>query len=180
VRRRSLPFLVALTLAACATEQVEVVPANDDYLISTIGSKLALHVPKGELVPQTRDESGNRYPPHYFYLDDRARGLILSGWFETADRWAGVDDWLRQVTRSDAEKGLPPRMDLRVSKDRGADVVEYHLEGNFGGRTNCHLVAHWVDEGTWIEMHASLTAKLSLADNQAQLEQFFQSIRLQR
>jgi hypothetical protein len=181
VRRRLLPLLLALALAGCATDQVEVVPvAEDTYLISTIGSKLALVVPKGGLVPSHRDDSGQDYPPHYFFLRDPARGLILSGWFERADDFPGIDEWWRSALASDAEKGLPPRLDARFSKDHRADVVEYRLalEGLSG--TNSHLIAHWVEEGTWIELHASLTSSLPPAENQARLEDFFHSVTLKR
>jgi len=182
MKRRVLPLLLALALAACASDLVVVLPGEESYTIATIASKVSLVVPKGRLVQHTRDTSGNEYPPHYFYLSDLsdpARTLILSGWFEKASQFPGIDEYWRQTLASDAAKGLPRRVDVRFSKDRGADVIEYQVVlPELSGRTNSHLIAHWVEEGTWVELHASLTSKLPVAENQAQLEDFFHSIAL--
>ena len=48
------------------------------------------------------------------------------------------------------------------------------------GGSNSHLRAHWVQAGTWIDLHLSITSQRTSAENRALLKSVLKSIRVRQ
>lgn len=169
--RLALGIALALSAAQPALAQTpdptHLIVAQDSRLftLSVPVSKLMMRIPKGKLhlVPAQPNAS-----PRYFFFSDSTRGLQISGWFEPADgfkdvktTWKGdTDNWRRQ--------GLPSPADVSFAKFGNWDGVLYDMPVRSGHDVN--IRAHWVEAGTWIDIHLSMTGTGTSADLRARLK----------
>ena len=56
------------------------------------------------------------------------------------------------------------------------DAVFYHLP--LPGGSSAHVRAHWVQSGTWIDVHLSVTGKEPYAINRKAVEALLQSLKV--
>jgi len=164
----ALLLLAGVTLAQDASLQITEV--GDNYRLAVPVSRLVMTIPKGKL-KQTTNPGSNH--PRYFYFIDGT--FNLSGWFEPSQRFKGVDDFWSGETASWKRQGLPEAKDTTFSKLDNWQVVIYDMA--IPGPANTHIRAHWVQAGTWIDLHLSLTGGTS-ADNRAKLAAFLQTIQV--
>ena len=77
-------------------------------------------------------------------------------------------------SRPESGKGLPkPRNALFVKFDHW-DAIVFDLD--IQGVTNSHIRAHWLQAGTWIDIHLSITTDKSSDDARSQLEALLKTI----
>lgn len=159
-----------------STDRIEITAANDAYRLSVPVSQLTMTLPKGNW--SRKDKSamgGGTASPRYFYFEDsKEESLILSGWFEPDSRFEGVPKYWEQGRQSFKKQGLPEPVDVSFEKLGGWDTVMY--DHNFGKVVNTHLRAHWVQSGTWIDLHLSTTTYGSSADNRKKLRSLLRGI----
>jgi hypothetical protein len=179
------PLLVAtlFVVAGCSTtggtrpsEKIEIKPAGDSYALSVPVSKLMMALPRGNW--SIKDQSaggGGTASPRYFYFEDRKEAsLILSGWFEPDRSFTSVSKIWEQDTQAWKKRGLPEPVNVSFEKLGGWDAILY--DHNFGSTVNSHLRAHWVQSGTWIDLHVSTTTKGTSAENRKRLRAVLRGI----
>ncbi len=173
---KSLSVVALLLLvAACSTtagprltERIQIDEAKDSYTISVPVSRLEMTMPKGNWSPKDRSTGGAADNARYFYFaDTKEPSLILSGWFEPDRLFTGVREQWEKDTQSWKAGGLPQPVNVSFKRLGGWDTVMY--DHDFGNAVSSHLRAHWVQSGTWIDIHLSTTTSRSSAENRRTL-----------
>lgn len=169
---------VLLLSSACATsseESIDTWQAGPYYFVTVGVSKLVMMIPKDHLVPDPSRVGGSTESERYFKFASRDDSLIMSGWFENDRLFEGVEENWKQRTANARKLGLPQERDVQFSKLGKWDVISYEVE--VPNVTSTHLVAHWVEAGTWIDLHLSTTSAAgTAAGNRAKLAAFLQEI----
>jgi hypothetical protein len=176
--RKSSLVALLFVVSACSTtgggpsQRIEVREAADAYRLSVPISHLTMTLPRGNWSPKDKSAlGGGTASPRYFYFEDgKEESLILSGWFEPDSRFEGVPKYWEQATQSFKNEPL----NVSFEKLGGWDTVMY--DHNFGKIVNTHLRAHWVQSGTWIDLHLSTTTYGSSADNRKKLRSLLRGI----
>jgi len=170
--------LAASTLAAACTttggprsnESLEITQTKAEYRLSVPVSQLTLTLPRGNW--SRKDKSalgGGTANPRYFYFEDaKEESLILSGWFEPDRLFSGSASKQWQKDAAGLKKAsLPQPVNVSFEKIGGWDTVLY--DQVFSGVVSSHVRAHWVQAGTWIDIHISTTTDGTSAENRKKL-----------
>jgi hypothetical protein len=155
-----------------ARDSLKVVTNPDRYELWVPASRVYMTVPRGRLTPAANPAGGAANNPRYFYFADRA--FNLSGWFEPAEKFSGVQSFWETETRAWSQRGLPAPLDVQFKKVGEWNAIIYDSPSPLG--TNSHIRAHWVQAGTWIDVHLSMTSSASSAQLRSALEKFLQAL----
>jgi hypothetical protein len=151
----------------------------EGYELQVPVSKLILIIPKNGLVQKEMKIGGGTNSPRYFYFENPendADKIILSGWFEPAQKFIGVkQDWENKVNAW-GRKGMLPPKDVSFTRINNWDAVFY--DDNVPNYTYAHLSAHLVQAGTWIDVHISLATSSSSQSARARLAEILKSIQV--
>ena len=177
----SHPFLITLLLVAAgvghgqnvpASERLQITDGNGAYVLSVPVSSLIMTIPKGGLAPQ----QGGSTSPRYFYFREKGTSLIISGWFESAQRFRGVKElWAEQAAANKQHK-LPEPQNVAFDRVGNWEVVSYDM--NVQGAHDSTIRAEWAEAGTWIDLHLSITSTEPVANLQAKLRNRLQGIQV--
>lgn len=172
-------FVSTLSIYATAAQnQIEIKIVDNNYEITIPSSQLILSIPKGGLITPDIDKFGAADNPRYFYLADTSGKLIISGWFEPDRSFTGVKNIWEQDSAKWSQDGLPPFQNVLFTKIENWDVVIYDI--NVPNISNSHIRAHWVQAGTWIDIHLSYTIKKSNQDIRTKLQDILKTIQVKR
>ncbi|RTL41361.1 MAG: hypothetical protein EKK49_02040 [Rhodocyclaceae bacterium] len=169
------PLVFGAPRSADAQQSIAITEQAQAFEISVPVSSLSIRLPKAGFKRELpRNVSGATASPRYFMFSDDARGIRLSGWFESASRFEGVKDSPPTVLqgRTLAHQNV-------VKKKTGAwDTVESdQVDGSLHlNMTNIH--AHVVRAGSWIELHLSMNSAQPLATQREQLAEVLRSIQI--
>ena len=156
-------------------ESIEIKEASGRYIFSVPVSRLTMTLPKSNWSPKVKSIGGSTNNPRYFYFEDnKEASLILSGWFEPDRLFKGVRNHWEKDTQSWKKQGLPEPINVSFEKLDGWDTVMY--DHNFGKAVSSHLRAHWVQSGTWIDLHLSTTTYRSSDENRKKLKALLRGI----
>jgi hypothetical protein len=169
--------LLVVGLSSCSTGQVglsgpDVIAVNRlkaAYEVTIPVSRLTLIIPSAGLSRDHSSYGGATEHPEYFRFVDRKGGLYISGWFEPAERFHNVrKEWEHDISFW-KQQGFPDPLNPSFSKIGGWDTITYDNVDR--GVTISHIRAHWLQAGTWIDLHLSLGGfDRSSADLRATLE----------
>ena len=177
-------FATSILAAACSTpggprsnESIEITETKGAYRLSVPVSQLALTLPRGNW--SRKDKSalgGGTANPRYFYFEDaKEESLILSGWFEPDRLFSGSASKQWEKDAAGLKKAsLPQPVNVSFEKIAGWDSVLY--DQVFSGVVSSHMRAHWVQAGTWIDIHLSTTTYSSSAENRKKLRALLRGI----
>jgi hypothetical protein len=145
---------VSCTIPVTQRDRIIIVEQSNTFGLSVPASELQMIFPKGGLRREEVNVGGGTNNPRYFYFSDRSTDFILSGWFEPAGRFTSTksmfDEW---NAKKKAEPSLEPR-DLEFKKIAGWDCVVF--TNSLGSAQRRHIRAHWIQDGTWIDLHISV------------------------
>jgi hypothetical protein len=150
---------------------LQVIENNGAYELSVPISRLVMRIPKENLSPQKNPLGGSASGPRYFCFGD-GKALFLSGWFESADDFKGMERFWKGETQSWSEK---PK-NVSFQQIGNWNIVIYDMEVPLPETSNSHIRAELVQSGTWIDLHLSLTAGQSAKDTQAELVKILKKI----
>lgn len=153
-------------------DALQVVAQEKAYVLSVPVSRLVMFIPRGKLVSTKNPLGGAAGSPRYFYFVDRA--FNISGWFEPAQSFPGIQKFWEDETQAWNRKGLPAPKDVAFKKIEGWDAIIYDSPSPLGN--NSHIRAHWVQAGTWIDIHLSMTSSHPSGDIRSMLETFLKAI----
>ena len=139
-----------------SSQTLTIAESEDSYRLSVPVSRLVMTIPKDDLEVADAGTGGGTASPRYFNLQDRARGIVVSGWFEPAGAYAGLDDFWKGEAAALRRNGFTPE-NIGQTKVDGWDVILYDME--IPRATNTHIRAEWVEQGTWIDIHISVTSR---------------------
>jgi hypothetical protein len=142
-------------------------------------SRLAMTIPGKTLKQDEKGRQAGSTSARYFYLRDDKRQLIISGWFESSRDYRGARLlWMKESAQLRRKNGDKPKH-VRFEKLGKWDVVHYQMDTLMGKklpRAIPNLRAHWVEAGTWIELHLSISADLPPKEAERQLTAALKSI----
>lgn len=151
--------VVGLSHAAPADQSIAIETNKRTFILTVPVSRLTLSIPKGSLALKNNSNGGSTDNPRYFYLEDPQLHLIISGWFEPARGFTDFDTFWKSETDAWRQNGLPEPRNVSKEEIGNWDAIEYETAIPHG--TNSHIRAHWVQAGTWIDIHFSLTSERS-------------------
>src|SRR4051812_27038787 len=71
-------------------ESIQITQGKEDYELTVPVSQLIMSIPTGGLSQKKTMSGGSTASPRYFYFEDNALHLIISGWFESEQGFMGV------------------------------------------------------------------------------------------
>jgi hypothetical protein len=169
--------LLVVGLASCSTgrvglsgaDAIAVTRLNAAYEVTIPVSRLTLIIPSAGLSRDQTPYGGATEHPEYFRFIDRKGGLYISGWFEPAERFRNVKKGWETDIRFWKQQGFPVPLNPSFSRIGRWDTITYDNVDR--GVTISHIRAHWLQAGTWIDLHLSMGGfDRSTADLRAQLE----------
>ena len=154
---------VILTAASAAAppEQTLSTRLFDDRIeLSVPVSRLVIILPRGDLSPVNEPRGGAAASPRYFHLADPNRGLVVSGWFEPASSYKGLESFWKSESDAARSGNLPTPRDVSTRKVGNWEAILYDI--SIPGGSNTHIRSEWVAGNTWIDLHISVTTRLPI------------------
>lgn len=143
---------------------LQVTKTETAYQLRVPVSRLILNLPATGLAQQD-----SKPEERYFHFVDQARGLVISGWFEPAHLFKGLDQFWTSETANWKKIGMPTPLNVEQTKVGDWQVIMYDM--TLPKVNNTHLRAHLVKAGTWIDVHTSITGTGEISTyRQAMLE----------
>ena len=153
---------------------LEIVESAGNYVLTVPVSRLVMTIPKGGLAMRVNRAGGSAGSPRYFYFEDKDSALLISGWFESEEGFPGIQQFWANETAAWKRGGLPEARDVTFVHLGDWNAVLYEIDSPIG--RNSHIRAHWVQAGTWIDIHLSLTADLPQKEIREKLQNSLKTI----
>jgi hypothetical protein len=138
-------------------------------------SRLVLQIPRGGLRRATDPLGGSAEGRRYFKFKDSQNLLYVSGWFEPQDLFKGIDKFWADET-SAWSNAIPRPEGVSFKRVGKWEVVAYNLPNDKA--INPNIRAHWLQAGTWIDLHISMLSKLPKAEAAAKLDTILSEVRV--
>lgn len=170
-------FLLGGGVATGATgpgERIQINEADGRYSFSVPASQLVMTMPKSGWLLKDNNIGGGTSNPRYFYFENKADSSVLSGWFEPDRLFTSVRQLWEEESERQRKGGMPPTVNVAYETLEGWDTVMYDYV--IGEATSSHIRGHWVQSGTWIDIHVSTTTKKSAAENRKKLKALLKDI----
>jgi hypothetical protein len=106
-------------------------------------------------------------------FEDRESALVISGWFEPEQAFSNMKQFWSEEQANLIKQGLKLQ-NIQLEQIGKWDVVLYDISLP-GGRSS-NMRAEWIQSGTWIDIHMSLTNVNSEAENRSALRDVVQKI----
>jgi hypothetical protein len=187
MRASNATSLVAL-IGLLSTDVVVAAASGDSTIVVTITSDtielkvpvsaISLRIPKGNLAPVEESKTGAQASPRYFHFEDVDRGLVVSGWFESAKAFRGFESfWVGEFSAMKRTGLVPtaPPTSIAVGNWSGA-AYEIPLPSAVGEGISTHIRAELIKAGAWVDLHISLASEKPPADARSEALEFLKSI----
>ena len=171
--RSLLLAAIAMAAAVDAAASVEIRQRDGAYEMTVPASQLVVSIPRGTLVPG-RIPPEKADDPNYFMLEDEAQNLILSGWIVPAQGFTGVREFWESETAKWRAMGLPAPQAVSFARYSDWEAIVYDIA--FPTGSNTHIRAHWIQAGTWVDLHLSITSYATPIENRAKLKALLKSV----
>lgn len=178
-----ISLLIAIPCAAAnAPKEVtlQVIELDNNYQLSVPVSQLIMIIPKGKLLQQNNASGGSTDSPRYFYFEDKKQGMIASGWFESSKGYSNFNKLWNDEKISWQSNSIPMPINEKIFKLDGWEAVAYDVPVPLQAGNNSHIRAYWVQAGTWIDLHLSLTAKAKNLELREELTKLLKSIQVKQ
>ncbi len=175
-------FIILLIFSAtsyASTPKSETIAINEmenTYELTVPISKLFMTLPKKGLSLKQGSIGGGTDNPRYFYFEDKARNIIISGWFESDLNFTNINTFWENETKAWKRGGLPEPKNVLFTKISNWDAILYDITAP--GGNNTHIRAHWLQSGTWIDIHLSITSNRPVTELKATLESLLSAIQV--
>jgi len=155
-------------------DALQIISTEQAYDLTVPASRLTMRLPLGGLSLTNSAIGGSTNNPRYFHFRDDAKQVIISGWFESDQAFPGLQKIWEDEVMVSKKNGLPDAQRVVFGKLGNWETIAF--ERAVPNVTDSHLHAHWVQAGTWIDLHASLTTNGSSQDARAKLEALLRTI----
>ncbi len=155
----------ALARALTPIEQTLKIDSTEQaFVLSVPVSRLALRIPRGGFEVELEPGQRSTASPRYFHLRDRGRGIELSGWFESAGDYKGFTDFWDGEIKAWVKGGVPSPATWTLLNVGRWEAALYDIALAPG---SAHVRAEWIESGTWIDLHISVTTRDSMESKRA-------------
>lgn len=171
-------LVACLALIAQADEKradaVAILETPETFQLTVPISRLVMTFPRSGFNVDLIDEETDG--PRYFSFSDPATGALISGWFEPADAYKGIESIRKEIFDVARKVGLPkPANDAVVPIGRW-EAVTYDIAMPVG--SNTHIRAELTELGTWIDLHISVTAAGSIESARKAAQDILESVQI--
>jgi hypothetical protein len=152
---------------------------GDQFVLNVPVSRMSLSFPVEGMIQNnpTSAKVGNQHP-RYFMFSDKTSGVLLTGWFESADNYKGFDAFWKSELRSLSRVPQYKPREVRTGKIGEWETAAYDIDLPIDGASNTHLRAEWVAMGTWIDIHISVTTTEPMEVARARALKLLESLRV--
>lgn len=174
-------FAIALLLAPTAladdqTATTLVVTMTEATIeLDVPASEILLSLPRGNLVTVDDERTGSRSHPRYFYFHDAARGVVVSGWIESAEDFGDPQKFWAAEMAAMKKSGQVPTEAPRPVSIGDWSGISYELQLPVPG-VNTHIRAELIARNTWVDLHVSVTREAAIEEARAAARDFVQGI----
>jgi hypothetical protein len=150
-------IMLFLMIGCAGLSNIHINEISQNYELDTPGKKLFLTIPKGELtLRDLRDDNLRDYEtsPRFYYLENRKSNLIITCWFEPEEQFPGINKFWDDEIEGWRRAGLPSPQDVSFNEIGKWDAIIYEIRSP--NSTKSYVNAHWIQEGTWIEIVLSM------------------------
>lgn len=175
-------LMAAPCSAANAPKEVtlQVTELDNSYQLSVPVSQLVMTIPKGNFLQKNKAGGGSTDSPRYFYFEDKKQGMIASGWFESSEGYSNFNKLWNDEKKSWQSNNLPMPTNETMFKSDRWEAVAYDIPVPIQAGKNSHIRAYWVQAGTWIDLHLSLTSKAENLELREKLMKLLKSIQVKQ
>ena len=159
-----------------ASEQLTITEEAERFVLTVPVSRLEVTIPKGDLKVVRATHGGSTDNPRYFNLQGKDPRLIVTGWVEPDRDYRGIQNLWNGEVAAWKKRGDPEPKEVSFEKLGSWDAVVYDVA--VGSFVNSHIRASWVQAGTWIDVHLSLTMERPTAELRRRLREELGSIRV--
>ena len=149
---------------------------GDRFVLSVPVSRLTLSLPKEGFKQSTSMSGGATTSARYFLFENRAGNTFVSGWFESASEFRGLEKFWEQEMAAWPKTGLQKPEEVSFKKLGGWQAVVYFVPVPSGSYPN--IRAHWLQAGTWIDVHLSCLSGLPREEAYARLLAVLETFRV--
>jgi tetratricopeptide (TPR) repeat protein len=174
--RQALREIEQANQSAPQPDRLTITERPDVYELAVPVSRVVMTIPKKGLTQKESSPADANASPRYFYLQDTAAHVILSGWFESQDIFPGAVKFWETETAAWSRAKLAKPINVTFKKIGGWDAVVYQISPAAGAGS--HIRAHWVQAGTWIDIHLSSHGEGSTEEKTASLVALLGKIRV--
>lgn len=153
----AVALLTGCAAQATAADRISIKEVGSTLELTVPKSRLVLSVPKGTFSIATNQQGGATDNPRYFFLQDPVTGAVLSGWFEPAERFTDLEQSWKKEMEGLKANGFGDPKNVQASEIDGWKTISYDIP--VGTENSSHVRATYIDAGTWIDLHASVSTK---------------------
>jgi len=174
--RAALREIESTNNAAPEPDRLTISERTDVYELTVPVSRLVMNIPKEGLKQKAASRADATASKRYFYLEDTTAHVVLSGWFEPQDGFPGMVKFWENETAAWSREKLPKPTDVTFKNIGAWDAVVYQMPP--AGGSGSHIRAHWLQAGTWIDLHLSAHGEGSADEKTARLAALLDRIRV--
>ena len=157
-------------------EAIQVNTGKTHHELSGSASRLVLKLPKDAIGPHDfRDASPEMQNPRYFKFSSNAfGGMMVSGRFEPAALFTGLNNFWGDELAAWKRVRIPAPTSVHFETLNGWELICYEIPAR--DAASYHVLAEFVRDGTWLDLHVSITAARPVANLRADIIAFMAGI----
>lgn len=163
-------------IAADSSSTLAVASDGDHITMSVPVSRITISLPRGNLERNDGSGAGSAASPRYFRFDDPKQGIIVSGWFESANQFGGFEQFWKAEFQSMKKNGVNVKGIPDVVRVGPWIAAAYDVDMGPVKGANTHLRSELVEAGTWVDLHISVTEAGSVEDARNVALQFLKDV----
>jgi hypothetical protein len=184
--RRTLFLAPIFTLLFCAVGHagpsdnaaIRITETARAYELTVPVSRLIMTIPKGEFTHTEQDQGGAAGSPRYFAFRHKTLNLTVDGWFEPAENFPGLKKLWEEKLNVFKRTGRRPPEEVAFTKVGRWKAITYVIPDPAIPLITSEISAHWLQAGTWIELHLSFTADSVGKDPRTKLVELLKAIQV--
>jgi hypothetical protein len=184
--RKTLFVVPLFTLLFCAVGHagssdgagIQITETDRAYQLTVPVSRLILTIPKGEFTHTEQDQGGTAGGPRYFNFRHKSLNLTIDGWFEPLENFPGLKKVWAENMKVLSRTGQMAPKGVSFEKVGRWRAILYDVPDPAVPLVNSQISAHWLQAGTWIELHLSLTTDSMGKDPRTKLVELLKTIQV--
>jgi len=165
------------TIATDSSNTELAVTSDGDHITMSVPvSRITISLPRGNLEQNGWSSTGSAASPRYFRFDDPKQGIIVSGCFESANQFGGFEQFWKAEFQSMKKNGVNVKGIPDVVRVGQWIAAAYDVDVGATKGANTHLRSELVEDGTWVDLHISVTDEGSIEDARKVALQFLKDV----
>jgi hypothetical protein len=170
------PLCAAGEASPADNASIQITETARAYELTVPVSRLVMTIPKADFTHTEQDRAGAAGSPRYFVFRHKTLNLTIEGWFEPGEKFPGLKKLWAEKTKLLTRAGQTAPEEVSFGKIGRWKTITYVIPDPAIPLVNSQISAHWLQAGTWIELHLSLTSASSGKDTKTKLVELLKTI----